>query len=356
MSPAKSNEPFETFLRLAADLSKAKEADAIFILLEGRMDWAWLRKKTSKQTIVLASDDQSHLEGAEEAGFGTIWVNLPTATVYEKLNQALLDGIAKDLLSSRAEIVAIYSAYDPGNMDSVSFLRLDERLGRLSARDLRRLETTVPLETLKLVVDLAVEIGREGREGKPVGTMMVVGDHRNVQEHSQTIAFDPVKGYKRAERSIRDASVREALKEIALMDGAFIIAADGTVVAACQMLETGGTGSITISKGLGTRHWAGAAISKKTKAIAVVISESNGSVRIFQNGEVMLRIEPGTAGRRPMTWKELDPTDPHEDDKKPDGRRSDSKKSDLRKSDTKKSDTKRPDQRKSDPKRSDKDE
>lgn len=329
MSPAKISDEFATFLRLAVDLYKATESDAVLIMLEGPLDWALLRKKTSKQTVILASDEEAHLVGAEEAGFGTVLVNLPAATIYEKLNQALLDGIAKDLLAARSEIVAIYSAYNPGEMDSVSHLKLDERLGRLSARDLRRLETTVPLETLKLVVDLAVEIGREGREGKPVGTMIVVGDHRTVLEHSQTIAFDPVKGYKKAERSLHDAWVREGLKEIALMDGASIISADGTVVATCQMLETGGTGSITLSKGLGTRHWAGAAISKKTKAIAVVVSESNGSVRIFQDGEVVLRIEPATGpGRRAMTWKELDPTDPHEDEK-PD-KKSDSKKEDKK--------------------------
>ena len=46
-------------------------------------------------------------------------------------------------------------------------IRLGEHLERLTARDLRALETSVPFETLKAVVDVAVEIGREGREGKP---------------------------------------------------------------------------------------------------------------------------------------------------------------------------------------------
>ena len=73
-------------------------------------------------------------------------------------------------------MVAIYSGFEAGKIDSLSYIRLDEHLGRLTARDLRKLETKVPLETLKMVVDLAVEIGREGREGKPVGTIFVVGD------------------------------------------------------------------------------------------------------------------------------------------------------------------------------------
>lgn len=319
MSPANFDEQFATFLALANDLYRSTEADALLIMLERAVDWKTLKRKTARTAVVLASDTEAHLEGAEEHGFSTVVVNLTSATFFEKLNQALLDGVAEGLLSSGSDVVAIYSAFEQQGgevINSISLLRLDERLGRLSARDLRRLKTQVPLETLKLVVDLAVEIGREGREGKLVGTMLVVGDHRKVLEHSRPIGFDPVKGYKQAERNLRDPSVREAIKEAAQLDGAFVISSAGVVVAGCQLLETGGTGSITLSKGLGTRHWAGAAISKKTKAIAVVVSESNGSVRIFQSGEVMLRIEPGMGpGARAMTVRELDPTDPPEEDK-----------------------------------------
>lgn len=318
MSAAKDDEQFLTFLNLATTLYKANEADALLVMLQRPVDWKTLKKKTSKLKILLVATDEAVLEGAEEASFATLVVGASGSSVYDRLNQAMLDGLASDLLSSGSDVVAIYNAFeqDGGSLNSLSFIRLDERLGRLSSRELRSLETQVPLETLKMVVDLAVEIGREGREGKPVGTMFVVGDHRKVLEHSRSIGFDPVKGYKQAERNLRDASVQEAIKEAALMDGAFIISSSAIVVAGCQLLETGGTGSITLSKGLGTRHWAGAAISKKTNAIAIVVSESNGSVRIFQNGEVMLRIEPVAGpGRRPMTWKELHPADAVDEEK-----------------------------------------
>ena len=339
MSSAKFNEQLVNFVGVAAGFYKSNEADVLLIMLERSADWAALKKKTSKMAVVLAADSEDHLAGAADAGFGTVVINLPSATIYEKLNQALLDAIATDLLSPGSDVVAIYSAFEQegGQIDSFSFFRLDERLGKLSARDLRQLETQVPLETLKLVVDLAVQIGREGREGKPVGTMMVVGDHRKVLENCRPLVFDPVKGYKVPQRDLHETAVREAVKEIAPLDGAFVISSSGVVVAACQLLETGGTGSITISSGLGTRHWAGAAISKKTKGIAVVVSESNGSVRIFQNGEVMLRIEPGP-GRRAMTWKELDPTDSTDEekaDKKPDAKKDDKKKEDKKSSEKK---------------------
>ena len=318
MSAAKEDEQFLTFLSLATTLYKANTADALLILLQKPIDWAALRKKTSRLNVVLVATSDEVLADAPAEHFAKLVVEPTSTSIYEKLNQAMLDALANDILSSGSGVVALYDAFGDGRntANSVSFIRLDERLGRLSGRELRSLDTQVPLETLKLVVDLAVEIGRDGREGKRVGTMLVVGDHRKVMEYSQSIGFDPVKGYKQAERDLRDPSVREAIKEASLMDGAFVVSASGIVVAGCQLLETGGTASITLSKGLGTRHWAGASISKRTKAIAIVVSESNGSVRLFQNGEVMLRIEPAAGpGRRPMTWKELNPDDTSEDDK-----------------------------------------
>jgi DNA integrity scanning protein DisA with diadenylate cyclase activity len=45
---------------------------------------------------------------------------------------------------------------------------------------------------------------------------------------------------------------------------------------------------------------AAAAITKNTSAVAVTVSESSGTVRLFQNGRVMLHVEPF---RRAMKWK-----------------------------------------------------
>ena len=194
-------------------------------------------------------------------------------------------------------------------------INLDEHLNRLTGRDLRQLETRVPLDTLKIVVDMAVEIGRDGREGKPVGTLLVVGDSRKVLACSRPVGFDPVRGYGRRERNLDDPRVREGIKEIAQMDGAIVVSPDGVVEAACRYLDCSAA-DVTLSKGLGARHWAAAAISRATNAVAVTVSQTNGTVRIFQNGEVVLRIEPYL--RRPMVWREFE-YEPPEPKSKPKG-------------------------------------
>jgi DNA integrity scanning protein DisA with diadenylate cyclase activity len=167
----------------------------------------------------------------------------------------------------------------------------------LSARDLRALETHVPLETLRAVVNLALSIAREGREGHPVGTMFVIGDTRKVLTMCRPMNFNPFRGYSTAERDIRNRAVREQIKDIAQLEGALVIRRDGIAEAACMRIEAPSAG-VALSKGLGTRHAAAAAISKHTKAIAVAVSQS-GTVRLYQNGEMVLHIE---AFERPLTF------------------------------------------------------
>ena len=303
MTPADVTPQLERLLDVAVRLFESTEAEAILLLVEEPLDWPRLRQLASSGPVLVAADDEAHLAGADEHGLKQVVLDVAGLPVHERLAQALLESVAAEMIGSDAQVVAVYSGFEAGTVDSVSLLRLEEHLGQLTVRDLRNLETKVPLETLKLVVDLAVEIGREGREGKPVGTLFVVGDSRKVMTSSRPAGFDPVRGYSRKERNLDDPRVREGIKEIAQMDGAIIVSADGVVEASCRYLDCSAA-DVTLSKGLGARHWAAAAISRATNAVAVTVSQTNGTVRIFQNGEVVLRIEPFL--RRPMVWREFE--------------------------------------------------
>jgi len=313
MHSVRFTDQLKALLSIAARLRKEIQAEALIVLLEGTADFAKLKSLVGETKLIVAADTADQLKGANEAGLLSVRIDMPDAPIYERLSQAVLEAVADDLLSPGAKVVALYSGFDVEALDSISVMDLDEHLNRLTGRDLRQLETRVPLDTLKLVVDLAIEIGREGREGKPVGTLFVVGDSRKVLASSHPTGFDPVRGYSRKERNLNDPRVREGIKEIAQMDGAIIVSADGVVEAACRYLDCSAA-NVTLSKGLGARHWAAAAISRATNAVAITVSQSNGTVRIFQNGEVVLRIEPQL--RRPMVWRdfEYEPPEPHREE------------------------------------------
>jgi DNA integrity scanning protein DisA with diadenylate cyclase activity len=302
MKSQKFEDQFAQLYDFAVQLCHTAHADALLVMLDGPTDWEQLKTRARHKKVLVAADSAEELTGAKEAELDTVILNMSDSPVLERVTQALLESVADEFLAPGANIVVVYSGFEAGTIDSVSIIRLDEHLVRLSARDLRQIETSVPLDTLKTVVDLAVDIGREGREGKPVGTMFIVGDTRKVLAHCHAAGFDPVKGYSRKERSLDDAKVRESMKEIAQLDGAFIVAPDGTVEKSAQIVDASHA-NLTLSKGLGSRHWAAAAISKSTNAIAIVVSESTGTVRLFKDGEVILRIEPF---RRAMKWKDFE--------------------------------------------------
>jgi diadenylate cyclase len=148
----------------------------------------------------------------------------------------------------------------------------------------------VNTRVLKQTVTLAVEIAREGREGRKIGTLFVVGDSGAVLSNSRPMILDPLYGHPDEAKHIADPNVRETLKELAQLDGAFVVSDSGVVLSAARYIDAL-SNSLVVPLGLGSRHMAGASVSHRTNAVAVVVSESS-MVRIFDDGELVSEITP----------------------------------------------------------------
>ena len=145
-------------------------------------------------------------------------------------------------------------------------------------------------KTLESVMILAVEIAREGREGRKIGTMFIVSDADRVMRKSKSLILDPLGLHPAEARHIDNPDLRETVKELSQLDGAFIVSDDGVVLSACRYINASSRG-LKLPLGLGSRHVAAASITKQTKSIAVVVSESS-VVRIFDRGEIVTEILP----------------------------------------------------------------
>lgn len=139
-------------------------------------------------------------------------------------------------------------------------------------------------------IQLAVEIAREGREGRKIGTMFIVGDEEKVLKESRPLILDPLQGHPPELKKISDFNMRETAKELAQLDGAFVISADGIILSAARYINADSTG-INLPLGLGARHMAAAAITRASKSVAVVVSETS-VVRIFDQGKTVAEIIP----------------------------------------------------------------
>jgi DNA integrity scanning protein DisA with diadenylate cyclase activity len=145
-------------------------------------------------------------------------------------------------------------------------------------------------ENLKLVIELAVEIAREGREGRRIGTLFTFGDADAVLKHSRPLILDPLAGHTEEEPQIRDVNLRGTIKELAHLDGAFVVSDQGIVLSACRYLDAMAS-DVALPYGMASRHLAGASISQVTDAVAIVVSESS-MVRVFDDGELVAEIIP----------------------------------------------------------------
>ena len=145
-------------------------------------------------------------------------------------------------------------------------------------------------ENLEPVIELAVEIAREGREGRRIGTLFTFGDADAVLARSRPLILDPLAGHSDRSRDIRDLNLRGTIKELAQLDGAFVVSNAGFVVSACRYLDAMAS-DVILPFGLGSRHVAGASISAVTDAVAIVVSES-AMVRVFDNGSLIAEIIP----------------------------------------------------------------
>ena len=148
----------------------------------------------------------------------------------------------------------------------------------------------VDADVLKQTVSLAVEIAREGREGRKIGTLFVVGDSRAVIKRSKPLILDPLQGHPEEDKQIESPDMRETIKELAQLDGGFLVSNSGVVLSAARYIDAA-SDNLNLPLGLGSRHIAGASISRQTNAVAVVVSESS-MVRMFDDGELVSEIVP----------------------------------------------------------------
>jgi diadenylate cyclase len=144
-------------------------------------------------------------------------------------------------------------------------------------------------QVVDALIQLALQIGQEGFEGHPVGTIIVIGDHNAVMEKSRQLTINPFQGLSEAERNVLDPKIREAIKNFSVLDGAFIIREDGVVLAAGRYL-TASDEEVKIPLGLGARHAAAAGITVGTASLALVVSQTSGAVRLLKEGNIVLEL------------------------------------------------------------------
>ena len=241
--------------------------------------------KTSMKTILVTrslTDAEDHPARFHE----TIQVRSFSTQRLAQLRSAVLVGLTRGLLVFSDRVCCIGGMAGSNQFDTIVVVDVEKEFQALLTGHADLLPPDVKPEVLERVVAVATELAVEGREGRPVGCLFVVGDSGKVEKLTKPLVLNPFYGYKEEDRNILNPFMDETIKEFSSIDGAFVIRGDGVVESAGSLIQAADYNH-TLPSGLGTRHAAAAAISVAADCIALVVSSSSGQVTLFRRGVMM---------------------------------------------------------------------
>ncbi|WP_435154268.1 diadenylate cyclase DacZ [Haladaptatus sp. DFWS20] len=265
------------------DLSELLEdlvagVDAVFLFSPSGSYYERFADVNDTDVVVVAPDN--HV-GAND------FVELPLEfeNVKDRIRFGIEGAIDHGIAEDGDELACIASMFGDG-IDSATRVRANEE-AHSGIYDLFANSRADP-GVIRDVFEVAIELGKKGQKGKPVGALFVVGDAGKVMNKSRPLSYNP---FEKSHVHVGDPIVNVMLKEFSRLDGAFVISDSGKIVSAYRYLEPSAEG-VDIPKGLGARHMAAGAITRDTNATAIVLSESDGLVRSFKGGEIILELDP----------------------------------------------------------------
>jgi len=281
----------EAVLDAALFLAKKVKAKAILVLAIGRVNKEWMEKASKSIKLMLIFHSKKLCQSYKRAGYDVLYSSPYRLARFSRIRHAIITAMSKKMVKKDDKLICLSGPVSRNILDSVMVLKVGKPFTQLTVPKGQELGKDAELEVIKSALDIATEIGTFGHGGKSVGTIFVIGDIANVLKLSRQITFNPFKGYEEKQKNIMDPEVQESIKEFAQIDGAFLIKSDGVVSAAGRLLLMPKQ-EVQILKGYGARHNASAYITKRTKALAVVVSETTGNVALFKNGKILFTLEP----------------------------------------------------------------
>jgi diadenylate cyclase len=273
----------------------AREAGAAAVILAGWLpeERRYLEQIVDEQRVITSGHpgmDPGALEDSE-------MLVLPQVRLRRRgrAKVALLEALAAGVLRPGERVVVVSGDSHNGHceLDTIAVVDLGagpETLDGDAEAPLAMLRDVSDPATFDAVLTLCVDLGHEGREGKPVGLLVTLGDADGVMQRSHPLVLNPFAGHDEAARTIMSASGRRALREFSGMDGAFVLRSDGVILAGGRYLQDMGAFA-SVPSGLGARHRAAAGITGTSRSIAFCVSESNGDTRVFCGGRLVMTIE-----------------------------------------------------------------
>lgn len=281
---------FNNAMAAASDV----EASAVILFLDALDNWDVWKGLADKSKLIMATQRPETIEAlADYEGEIKATVKLPQVPLGRlgQIKLATIICITEGIIKGSDKVVCLSGVVPGARTDTLVVMDLATESDLVTTAGISRdLLKKVKPEVFETTLNIAMELASEGREGRAVGTIFVIGDHERVISLSRPLIMNPFRGYPEEKRNILDGNTHETIKEYSLLDGAFVIREDGVVERAGMHLDAALDES-DLPSGLGCRHMAAAGITDVTDSVAITISGSSGTVRIFRRGKIILEIQ-----------------------------------------------------------------
>lgn len=259
---------------------------ATILTTENQDELRILKNVPGSKSFIVATSSRGLYEAAEKRVQGVLLLPQVPIRRDARIRLVALMALTHGLIR-RGDVVAIISGDRAGGLDTLTMLETGREFGRFVTPSGEVSKHVLPA-VLERILTLATELSLEGREGKPVGTIFVVGNVEKLADFCEQMVMNPFRGYPEEERNILDPTLAETIKEFASIDGAFVVRGDGVVVSAGTYLKA--HREVTLPGGYGSRHRVACAVTDVTDAVAIAVSQSTGEVTMFKNGAVVLSL------------------------------------------------------------------
>ena len=240
---------------------------------------------------------QSASESPTQEGFPDSFIQVKSfsGNRLSQMRSAILIGLTRGILQYDERVCCIGGLAKSERFDSIVVVDIKVEFQAVFNKQSDMLPSCVKPEVMERVLAISTELAVEGREGKPVGCIFVLGDADDLKPFIKPLILNPFYGYRDEDRNILNPFMDETVKEYSSIDGAFIVRGDGVLLSAGSLIHAPDY-QHELPSGLGTRHAAGAAISLAADCISIIVSASTGQVTLFRRGQLLPIIEKSIRG------------------------------------------------------------
>lgn len=291
-SPSTEAAESRLVVRSGFQLARELEIGKVLVLAELLTDRRLVDRHREQESLIWVTADRQRLADSSFLQGEDRCIEIPVTKVDRlgRVRLALVLAVMQGTIGAEESVICLTGLTGSMRLDTILIANPSRDFPWLGDHFRRGGTSLLATREFVRLFDIAVKFAVEGREGKPIGTIFMLGDLEELKNYSTPLILNPCEGHPRKARNIHDDLFLESLRELSALDGGFIIDRRGVVEQAGVYFDAPAGKAVSLEKGLGARHWAAAAVTAKADALAIVISESSGIVTVFSRGAKLMSL------------------------------------------------------------------